>query len=675
MPSSSSLILGLKTVTIIAAVLGVFHQDFAIIMNNSLNSDLSSYLLAIPFLFAYLIYRKRRMLRTAARLETNDQPKSTRHLPTIAGILLFASAILFYWYGSYTFTPLEHHLLTLPFFAAGLTLILFNTQTLRQLAFPIAFLAFLAPPPIEVLRTIGSTLSVTSSQATHAFINILGIPATLTSESGNPVIQITRPTGEIVPFTVSIACSGIYSLLGFLVFAVFVTYMIRDKPWKKLALFLTGLLLVYALNIIRISTVLIMGYNFGEEMATQLFHLLGGWLIIFAGTLIVLILSEKAFHTKIFAKPKQTCPECTSKTIAARTFCQNCGTILQPSPIKLHKSDIAKIAAIAVSLVLLTSIQAPVFALTQGPAVVIVDTPSGQQVTTSILPTISGHDLSFVRREREFEAIAGQDMALIYSYTPTDTLQKTVFATVEIASSRQNLYNWELCLKTGQVYPFGHEEVSQIELKDIQIVQNPPLIARYFAFRYTSTGTLQAILYWFESATFDVNSTPEQKQVKISLIAYPETQEELPLLETQLVTFATSVALYWQPIKAWSPAALFLSQQSPILATATSTSLCIIITLYMFEAIRQRKANAKAYLKLSKPNQQIINAVSETEKSTAATLQAVATIYRNSTGETAGTEEILQKLIEIEKTGIIRSSVANVQDQPTQTWKSQMKLF
>lgn len=42
--------------------------------------------------------------------------------------------MLLYWHGSYTFTPLEYHILTLPIFAAGLTLILFNPQTLRQVA-------------------------------------------------------------------------------------------------------------------------------------------------------------------------------------------------------------------------------------------------------------------------------------------------------------------------------------------------------------------------------------------------------------------------------------------------------------------------------------------------------------------------------------------------------------
>ena len=69
MPSRSSLILGLKIVTITGAVLAIFNQDLTIIANDALQTEFMSYILAIPFLFAYLIYRKRKMLRAVISLE------------------------------------------------------------------------------------------------------------------------------------------------------------------------------------------------------------------------------------------------------------------------------------------------------------------------------------------------------------------------------------------------------------------------------------------------------------------------------------------------------------------------------------------------------------------------------------------------------------------------------
>jgi exosortase len=671
MPSTGNLVLGLKIAVIVAAALMIFHQDLAIVANDALQSEFSSHILAIPFIFAYLIYRKRKMLKAVVPLENQDQPKETRYLPTIAGIIISTTAILLYWHGSYTFTPLEYHMFALPIFLTGLILILFNTQTLRQLAFPLAFLIFLTPPPSEILYTIGSTLSIISSNASFAIIKAIGIPCTLTTEFGTPTIQITRPDGTTPSFGVDIACSGIYGLIGFLIFAVFIAYIIRDKPLKKLALFLIGLSLIYVLNITRITTILLIGYSQGEAAALQLFHMLGGWILIFVGTLLLLLFTEKIIHAKIFVKSPQKCLECNPKPDTNQKFCLACGKILKPETIKFHKTDVIKMAAIIVSVVLLMSIQTPVFAFTQGPAIVLVNTPSGQQVSTEILPSTSGYDLYFAYRERSFEEVAKQDMALVYVYVPTNQSQESVFATVEIASSRQYLYNWEICLKTGQIYPFGHQDIIQIDLKDIQLQQNPPVIGRFFAFTYTATNITQVVLYWFESATFSVNSTSQQKYVKISLITFPENQEDLPSLENQMVTLGTAVASYWEPIKTWSQIALLLSQQGAYLAPTTSALLIPLIVLYTFQKRKQRKANTTAYQKLSDPNKLIIDTISETEKTTTPTLNTIATTYKNKTNEPLEEQKLLQKLSETEKTGIIKSSIANMHDEPIHVWKTQ----
>ncbi|TRZ53362.1 MAG: exosortase/archaeosortase family protein [Dehalococcoidia bacterium] len=242
-PSSSQEIFGLtiKSATIILVTFIIFFQDLRIIFNNALQSESTNYLLAIPLIVTYLIYRKRKMIRAVISFEKIGDTKRLRHIPTIAGILLSTTAILIYWGGSYTFTPLEYHLLALPLLVAGLTLILFNIQTIRQLAFPIAFLLFLITPPSNILYSFGSTLSILSSEASHSIIKALGIPSTLVNQIGKPIIiEITKATGTTMAFAVDIACSGIYSLLAFLIFIVLILYIIRDKPWKKLVLFSMG---------------------------------------------------------------------------------------------------------------------------------------------------------------------------------------------------------------------------------------------------------------------------------------------------------------------------------------------------------------------------------------------------------------------------------------------------
>jgi exosortase len=611
------------------------------------------------------------MLRAVVSSESQSQPKETRYLPTIAGILLLATAILLYWHGSYTFMPLEYHMFTLPIFVAGLLLILFNPKTLHQLAFPIAFLVFLMPPPSEILYGIGATLSVFSTEASNAIVNALGIQSNIISEYGNPAIIITRPDGTPLHFVVGIACSGIYSLIGFIVFAAFIAYIIRDKPWKKLALLLLGLPTIYLLNIIRITIILLIGYQFGEEMALQTFHILGGWILIFIGTLLLLTISEKIFKTQLFFKPKEKCAECHPKPQLNQRFCLTCGRIANPPPVAFKTSDGIKLAAIASAIILLISIQTPVFTLTQGPPVVIINTPSGQQVSTSILPEIPGYNLHFSYRDKEFEEAAKQDMALIYSYVPIEQSNKPMYVAIEMAQTRYSLHPWEICLITWPIEQGYQPSVTQIELRDIQILQNPPIISRFFVFNYIATNHTQAVLYWFESMIFTVNLTSQQEQVKISLIMYPDLRE-LAKAESQLVTLATAIANYWEPIKTWSQITILISQNGAYIAIITSTLLAATIVLYAIRKRKQLKSNVNTYQKLSAPNKQVIDVIQETEKTTLPTLDNIATTYQKIIGQPINKEQLLQKLSELEKTDIIRSTIANKQDEPIQTWKTQI---
>ena len=669
--SETSIALGLKMATAFIATTTLFLQDFTIIFNDALHSETASHILAIPFLFAYLIYRKRNILRAVVPIENKQEPKETRYLPIIAGILLLPISVLLYWHGSHTFTPIEYHMLALPIFIAGLTLILFNYQTLRQLAFAIAFLIFLMPPPSEILYNLGATLSIISSQASNAIVNLIGITSTITSEFGNPTIIITRPDGTPLSFTVDIACSGIYSLIGFIIFAVFIAYIIRDKPWKKLAILIIGLPLIYLLNILRITIILLIGYHYGQELALQIFHLLGGWILIFLGTLLLLTISEKIFKTRIFSKPTEKCPQHNPTNESNNGFCFECGKILNPKHVTLNKSDIAKVAAIIVAIFLLTSIQAPVFAITQGPPIVIIDTPQGQ-VSTQILPQIPGYSLSFYYRNTEFEEIAKQDMSLVYLYIPSNTSERIIWVAIEIASTSSPLHRWEVCLITWPIAKGYPQEVTQIELKDIQLSENPPIISRYFVFQYRQTNLTQAVLYWFETATFTINSTAQQKHVKISLITYPQNPEDLALVENKLKTAATKITNYWEPIKTWSQITMIMTQNAANLTIVAGALLTATIAYYIIENKRQRNNNTRAYHKLSSHNKQIIDTIHKIEKTATPTLNNIKLNYQETTQQYIDTEQLLETLTSLEKTGIIKNTITNRQDEPIQTWKTQI---
>ena len=677
MPSRSNLVLGLKFAIIIVAALAIFYQDLAIIANDALQSEFMSHIITIPFFFSYLIYRKRKMIRASIPFEPSPSRRKIFPYKEIVGTLLFLIAFLTYWYGSYTFTPLEFHMFAFPIFVTACTLIMFNTQTLRQLAFPILFLFFLTPPPLEIVYSAGATLSTFSSQAAYNILKTLGLPVSLTTHYGNPAIILQKTGGQPLTFAVDIACSGMYSLIGFLIFAIFIAYIARTSLWKKATIFLTGFPLIYALNILRITTIVLIGNYAGMELATQTFHLLGGWFLIFIGTLLLLIISEKLFKIQLFttkSKPA-SCNYCNQNPQNRQHFCPACGKLLNPPNIKLSKRDLSKIAILTISAILIINLQVPVFALTEGPAEVTIQTLGSEQTITQILPEIPGYTTSFIFRDKEFEEISQQDASLTYACIPTDKSETTIWITIEIAKTRSPLHPWEVCLLTWPLAQGYQPQVKQLSLRDVQLLQNPPITARYFAFQDTKTNLTQVILYWYENALFNTGSNPEQKHVKISLITFTNNSEDIHSIEDQLLPFGKAIANYWQPIKTWSQIALLISQNGIILITITIVLLATILSYQAIKNQGEKKSNLRFYNKLALHEEKLIlQAAHEASKKEKPTANAIASHYQKLTGKPIELKLLLEKLNQAEKAGLIKRDITSQEDEPILTWKSQISF-
>jgi len=667
--NDTTLSIAVRAISILAMTLALFSNDLSIIFSDALQSQTTSYVLIIPFILIYMIYRKRKMLRAVIPIKNTNQTKKIRRLSIIAGILLFVIAVLLYWHGSYTFTPLEYHVAALPLFTAALVLLLFNTQTLRQVAAPIVFLFFLVPPPSEILYSVGATLSSLSSIVSNSLIGATGIPSTLSNEFGSPTIAIIRPDGSQLNFAVDIACSGIYSLMGFVIFATVIAYTIRDRPWKKAALLLTGIPLIYLLNILRITIILGLGYHFGEDIALQAFHSFGGWVLIFLGTVLLLAISEKIFKTKIRGQKDKPCPECKPETKKATEICFTCSRVIRQANTRIHKKDVIKIAALAIIVAVLLSIQAPTFALTQTPTNVVVSAPTGETLSTEILPTLQNYQLEFDYRDTEFEEIAGQDMSIAYLYYPEKAGLKPIWVTLEIASQLSALHRWELCLVEYPLSQGAAPKAVKIELTDIQISDNPLIIGRYFLFETPETNQLQSVLYWYESAFFETNSTTQQKHVKISIIGYPDDSAEIQSIKNEQLAIADSIISYWEPIKLWTYATLPISQAGGYLAGIVTAVLVAMIAYYLIETKRLREKNRNSYTKLSKSNRDIIDAIRETQKEAPPTIDRIWKAHQTATNEVISKEQLFQTLSDLERERIIEGQIKNINDQPVQIWK------
>lgn len=662
----------IKFAAITIAIVVLYFQDLSMVFTGALTDQSTFQILAIPFLFAYLLFRKRKIINASIQPAQISVRGFQKHFSTLTGIALSAVAIMTYWYGSYTFTPLEYHLLTLPLLVAGLTLILFNLQTLKQLLVPIAFLIFLTPPPDQILFSLGSALANLCASTSNTLANIFGLHATFSESNVGPVITLIRPDHTTLPFNVDVACSGVYSLIGFVIFALLIAYIMRGKLRNKFAILLMGIPLIVALNIIRITIILAIGYNFGENLALELFHDVGATVLMFVGVLLLLWITDKVFKKP---RPPQPCTICNISPLnTTELFCPNCGNLFKFPKTKLNRVDLTKIAGIAIFVVILLSIQAPVFALTQGPAQVIIQTPSGTEVNTSssLLPNVPGYTLSYVYSDTAFQQLSGDNAALVYSYTSTSKSNQTVWAAVQIASSVTSEHQWQECLI---IYPLSQGDqstVNQLDNREIQIQNNPPITAQYFAFQYKETNQTQVVLYWYETVNFNANGTAQTKSVMVSLITYPSSAQGVSEDENQELPFADAITGYWTPIETWSAIALSISQNGLELSSGAFTILVILILYASFINRKEKRALLSLYKKLLLQDQLLMKAVTNAEKMKNPSTRGVTLEFQKLVQSPISETWITQRLNAAENAGLIKKILVNKDDNPALAWKNQI---
>ena len=140
---------------ILVTIFVIYGRDLQILANEALNNDAYTHILLVPFFVGYLFYLKRNVVKASVELERTRRRGKLKLVDGVIGVVLCLIAFLIYWYGSHTFYSLEYHIFSIPLFIMGVALIIFNLKTTLILLFPIFFLFFLVPPPMELLYSAG----------------------------------------------------------------------------------------------------------------------------------------------------------------------------------------------------------------------------------------------------------------------------------------------------------------------------------------------------------------------------------------------------------------------------------------------------------------------------------------------------------------------------------------
>jgi len=452
-------------------------------------------------------------------------------------------------------------------------------------------------------------------------------------------------------------------------FAAFLLYIVRGSLTKKIALIALGFLMLPILNILRISLIVSVAYGFGEATAMTLFHIFSGWLLIFIGILLLLIIAEKLLHLQIFGGTTKAVsfPKCDHNLKSAQDFCPYCGKFQKNHQTNLPKKFWIKITALLLASYLVTlSIQAPAFAFAQG----LTITSPNPETNSDVFPEVADYQLKFLYRDHNFEKISRQDASLLYAYISQNISNPTIYVLVGVASSITNLHSWEVCLVTWQQAHGNWPLVNVLESKDIQIMQNPPITARYFVFEQPDNYT-QVTLYWYQKALFKTGLTIEPRYTRISLIILTKTLNNSPQLEQRLLNMGQSITTYWEPLKAQSLISLGIPTMQVLLASTILFAITIQTTQFT-RKWKRKKINLRIFEKLGSPEEkQLYHSLRElSQKTKETTTQNIASAFKKTTGKAVKLSDLIRMLNNLEKYGIINADLINTLDEPRLVWKS-----
>jgi len=175
----------------------------------------------------------------------------------------------------------------LPFFAAGMVALLYGTRRLWAMRWAVLFLFLAWPDPYTtILASVIGTSTDVALSAVGATLNFIPVAQSV----GNGSFLITHGSDQFT-LAVGSACSGINSLVGFLLVGVAFNTIFSGGMFHRILWLAAGLLLVEGLNVARIDLIFVAGWAYGESFAIDILHPVAGVIVFGIGALGMLAIA------------------------------------------------------------------------------------------------------------------------------------------------------------------------------------------------------------------------------------------------------------------------------------------------------------------------------------------------------------------------------------------------
>jgi len=204
----------------------------------------------IPFISLYWVLRKRKECST---LSKNSEPWGLLILLAGVGLQIFSSVLQVYFLSA----------ISLVWILLGAVLFLFGRRVLKQVWFPICFLLLMVPFPILFISEITLKLKFFVTEISVFCLKSMGIHAT---REGS---YLYMPHSYLI---VGDPCSGLRSLLAFLILGLVFSYGSGLNGWRRAIVVASGFPLALVSNIGRVLFLALVSEIYGMNWAHGVVH-------------------------------------------------------------------------------------------------------------------------------------------------------------------------------------------------------------------------------------------------------------------------------------------------------------------------------------------------------------------------------------------------------------------
>ena len=234
---------------------------------NLLRSDNNSHGLLVPFISLYLIWKK---------YDSFDDEQISH---SKSGFLLLVFSLLLYFIGLIGGIELLPRC-ALVMTVIGLIYFNFGKRIIHHIWFPLLFLFFIVPVPVSLVGTISLPLQMLATKIAAISLTALDIPVL---REGN-MLYFVNASLEVAQ-----ACSGIRSLVSYLMLSCLFAYLMHSSIQKKMILIALAVPFAFLANLIRVTGTGLLAHYYGNKVAQGFLHEFSGMVTFFFGFVLIVV--------------------------------------------------------------------------------------------------------------------------------------------------------------------------------------------------------------------------------------------------------------------------------------------------------------------------------------------------------------------------------------------------